>query len=135
MICILAFSAGRPIQLYRYFKLNGLLYNFSRGADAVAVRRSRQSISKHTPVLEVHQGVPKRIRYQNIPLLKDHYRVWVHHLLRTKRKVINNVLRYASNNLVIEPQKWHENERRLYVWFIVCYIHMKLFDAIQFIDG
>ena len=32
-------------------------------------------------------------------------------------------------------QGWHENERRLYVWFIVCFIHLKMLEPNKFVDS
>jgi hypothetical protein len=30
---------------------------------------------------------------------------------------------------------WHENERRLFVWFVICFVQFKVIDAAKFVDG
>lgn len=33
------------------------------------------------------------------------------------------------------PHGWYENERRLYVWFIICFMQLKLIDPLRFVDA
>jgi hypothetical protein len=43
--------------------------------------------------------------------------------------------RYQDKTLLVMSQGWYENERRLYVWFIICFMQLKLIDPVKFVDA
>jgi hypothetical protein len=45
------------------------------------------------------------------------------------------IFRYRDKTLEPNPSGWYENERRLYVWFVLCFMHYKVLDPSKFIDS
>lgn len=76
-----------------------------------------------------------RVRRQGLPA--DHL------LPRLRTKCLSRFIaevpflpfRYENKSLTQNPNGWHENERRLYVWFVICFMKLKLLDPLEFVDG
>lgn len=77
----------------------------------------------------------KIVRHQDLPIVHLLARRGAQRLPQDAAKVPVAWSRYEGKVLAQDPCGWYENERRLYVWYILCYMKLKSLEPVDFVDG
>ena len=132
----LALDCAFLVLCYKFIAGLGCGYNiFQREANAVFILGVGQPVQKLQSLRQIHQVSGKRVRYSNLPASSFPCISGPVRLQKTVPQVSNYLDRYENKAFEAWDCAWHDNERRVYVWFIVGYVHYKLLDANKLLDS